>query len=141
MKSFDLKELLTSKAILTVTTTKSCMFSCILYVPVKELLHNVNFIWKQDHLTTLTYHYKYIIPLLYKIFHSFADNPSHTVPQALAIASELAISLRRWSNIDNWHAECVYVGVILITFQTPPFSNHTFLEHLKKNMIICYPYA
>ena len=106
MKSFDLKELLTSKAILTVKTTKSCMFSCILYVPVKELLHYVNFIWKQDHLTTLTYHYKYIIPLLYKIFHSFADNPSHTVPQALAIASELAISLRRWSNIDNWHAEC-----------------------------------
>ena len=106
MKSFDLKELLTSKAILTVKTTKLCMFSCILYVPVKELLHYVNFIWKQDHLTTLTYHYKYIIPLLYKIFHSFADNPSHTVPQALAIASELAISLRRWSNIDNWHAEC-----------------------------------
>ena len=106
MKSFDLKELLTSKAILTVKTSKSCMFSCILYVPVKELLHYVNFIWKQDHLTTLTYHYKYIIPLLYKIFHSFADNPSHTVPQALAIASELAISLRRWSNIDNWHAEC-----------------------------------
>ena len=32
--------------------------------------------------------------------------PSHAVPQALAIASELAISLRRWSNIDNWHAEC-----------------------------------
>ena len=109
MKSFDLKELLTSKAILTVKTTKSCMFSCILYVPVKVLLHYVNFIWKQDHLTTLTYHYKYIIPLLYKIFHSFADNPSHTVPQALAIASELAISLRRWSNIDNWHAECVIV--------------------------------
>ena len=106
MKSFDLKELLTSNAILTVKTTKSCMFSCILYVPVKELLHYVNFIWKQDHLTTLTYHYKYIIPLLYKIFHSFADNPSHTVPQALALASELAISLRRWSNIDNWHAEC-----------------------------------
>ena len=37
MKSFDLKELLTSKAILTVKTTKSCMFSCILYVPVKEV--------------------------------------------------------------------------------------------------------
>ena len=106
MKSFDLKELLTSKAILTVKTTKTCMFSCILYVPVKVWLHYVNFIWKQGHLTTLTYHYKYIIPLLYKIFHSFADNPSHTVPQALAIASELAISLRRWSNIDNWHAEC-----------------------------------
>ena len=32
---------------------------------------------------------------------------SHTLPQAFAIASELAISLRRWSNIDNWHAECV----------------------------------
>ena len=62
--------------------------------------------WKQDHLTTLTYHNKYIILMLYKIFHSFADNPLHTVPQALAIASELAISLRRWSNIDNWHAEC-----------------------------------
>ena len=43
----------------------------------------------------------------YKIVHSFVDSPSHTVPQALAIASELAISLRRWSNIDNWHAECV----------------------------------
>ena len=43
----------------------------------------------------------------YKILHSFAENPSHNVPQALAIASELAISLRRWSNIDNWHVECV----------------------------------
>ena len=64
--------------------------------------------WKQDHLTTLTYHNKYIIPMLYKIFQSFADNPTHAVPQALAIASELAISLRRWSNIDNWHAECEY---------------------------------
>ena len=51
--------------------------------------------WKQDHLTTLTYHNKYIIPMLYKIFYSFADNPLHAVPQALAIASELAISLRR----------------------------------------------
>ena len=62
--------------------------------------------WKQDHLTSLTYHNKYIIPMLYKIFHSLADNPSHAVSQALAIASDLAISLRRWSNIDNWHAEC-----------------------------------
>ena len=62
--------------------------------------------WKQDHLTTLTYHNKYIFPMLFKIFHSFADSPSHAVPQALAVASELAISLRRWSNIDNWHAEC-----------------------------------
>ena len=62
--------------------------------------------WKQDHLTTLTYHNKYTIPMLYKIFHRFVDNPSHAGPQALAIASELAISLRRWSNIDNWHAEC-----------------------------------
>ena len=60
----------------------------------------------QGHLTTLTYNYKYIIPLLFKIVHRFADSPSHTAPQALAIASELAISLRRWSNIDNWHAEC-----------------------------------
>ena len=31
---------------------------------------------------------------------------THRIPQALAIASELAISLRRWSNIDIWHAEC-----------------------------------
>ena len=62
--------------------------------------------WKQDHLTTLTYHNKYIILMLYKIFHSFADNLLHAVPQALAIASELAISLRCWSNINNWYAEC-----------------------------------
>ena len=33
MKSFDFKELLPSKSILTVKTTKSCMFSCVLYVP------------------------------------------------------------------------------------------------------------
>ena len=56
----------------------------------------------------------------YKIVHSFVDSPSHTVPQALAIASELAISLRRWSNIDNWHAECENVetncSVVPITF-------------------------
>ena len=77
-----------------------------LYVPDNVFLHFVNFIWKQDHLITLTYHNKYIIPILYKIFQGFADNPLHAVPQALAIASELAISLRRWSNIDNWHAEC-----------------------------------
>ena len=108
MKSFDFKELLNSKSILTVKTTKSCMISCILYVPDNVLLHFVNFIWKQDHLTTLTYHNKYIIPMLYKIVHGFDDNSLHAVPQALAIASELAISLRRWSNIDNWHAECVY---------------------------------
>ena len=44
--------------------------------------------------------------MVYEIFHGFGDNPLHAVPQALAIASELAISLRRWSNIDNWHAEC-----------------------------------
>ena len=55
-----------------------------------------------------SYHNKYIIPMLYKIFHGFADNPLHAVPQALAVASELAVSLRRWSNIDNWHAECDY---------------------------------
>ena len=109
MKGFDFKELLTSKSILTVKTAKSCMFSCILYVPDNVLLHFVNFLWKQDHLTTLTYHNKYIIHMLYKIFHSFADNPLHAVPQALAIASELAISLRRWSNIDIWHAVCVDV--------------------------------
>ena len=54
----------------------------------------------------LSYRYKYIIPLHYKVLHSFADNPSHNVPQALAIASELSISLQRWSDIDNWHAEC-----------------------------------
>ena len=84
------------------------MFSCILYVIYNVLLHFVNFIWKQDHLTTLTYHNKYVIPMLYKILHGFADNPLHAVPQALAIASELAISLRRWSNIDNWHAECAH---------------------------------
>ena len=106
MKSFNFKELLTSKSILTDKTTKLCVFSCILYVSDKVLQHDVNFIWKQIHLTTLTYHYKNIIRLLYKIVHSFVDSPSHTVPQALAIASELAISLRRWSNIDNWHAEC-----------------------------------
>ena len=106
MKSFDFKELLTSKSILTVKTTKLCMIYCILYVPENILLHFVNFTWKQDHLTTLTFHNKYIIPMLYKIVHGFADNPLHAVPQALAIASDLAISLRRWSNIDNWHAEC-----------------------------------
>ena len=44
--------------------------------------------------------------MLFKIFHSFAENPLHAVLQALAIASEIAISLRRWSVIDNWHAEC-----------------------------------
>ena len=110
MKSFDFKELLTSKSVLTVKTTKSCMLSCILYVPGNVLLHFVNFIWKQDHLTTLTFYNKYIIPMLYKIIHGIDDNPLHAVPQALAIASELAISLRRWSNIDNWHAECV-VGI------------------------------
>ena len=86
------------------------MISCILYVPDNILLQFVNFIWKQDRLTTLTYHNKYIIPMLYKIFHGFDDNPLHAVPQALAIASELAISLRRWSNIDNWHAECALLG-------------------------------
>ena len=42
MKSFDFKELLTSKSILTVKTTKSCiMISCILYVPDNVLLHFV----------------------------------------------------------------------------------------------------
>ena len=106
MKNFDFKELLTSKSILTVKITKSCMFSCISYVPDNVLLHFVNLIWKQEHLTTLPYHNKYIISMLYKIFHGFAGNPIHAVPQALAIASELAISLRRRSNIDNWHAEC-----------------------------------
>ena len=47
-------------------------------------------------------------------FHSFADIPTHAVPQALAIALELAISLLSWSNIDNWHAECVqrYVQIV-----------------------------
>ena len=136
MKSFDLKELLTSKAILTVKTTKSCMFSCMLYVPVKELLHYVNFIWKQDHLTTLTYHYKYIIPLLYKIFHSFADNPSHTVPQALAIASELAISLRRWSNIDNWHAECAVTPTVTEQFRI--YACLSCLAYLLKDLFITF---
>ena len=56
--------------------------------------------------------------MLFKIFHSFADNPSHTVPQALAIASELAISLRHWSNIDNWHAECAYANLSLLTIKS-----------------------
>ena len=73
------------------------------------------FIKKQDHRITFTYHYKYIIAYIntlhYKILHNFAENPPHNVPQALAIGSaigsELAISLRHWSNIDNWHAECV----------------------------------
>ena len=78
--------------------------------------------WKQDHLTTLTYHNNNIIPMLCKIFHSFADNPSHAVPRALAIASELAISLWRWSNIDNWHAECVY----LVIEKRDPFIYHVF---------------
>ena len=32
---------------------------------------------------------------------------THHIPQPLVIASELAISLRRWSNIDIWHAECI----------------------------------
>ena len=67
--------------------------------------------WKQEHLTTLLYHNIYIIPMLHKIFHSFADISSHAVPQALAIASDLAISLRRWSNIDNWHADYFDVEV------------------------------
>ena len=40
----------------------------------------------------------YIILLHYKILH-FADSLSHKLSQALAIASELAISLRGWSNI------------------------------------------
>ena len=35
----------------------------------------------------------------------FKKHTNH-IPQALAIASELAISLRRWSNIDIWHAVC-----------------------------------
>ena len=78
--------------------------------------------WKQDHLTTLTYHNKYIILMLYKIFHSFADNPLHAVPQALAIASELAISLRRWANIDNWHAECVTASSFICSFCCNDFS-------------------
>ena len=122
MKSFDFKELLTSKSILTVKTRKSCMFSCIIYFSDKILYHFVNFILKQDHLTALTYHNKYIINMLYKIFHSFADNPSHAVPQALAIASELAISLRRWSNIDNWHAECVQTKYFRSRPTLPTFS-------------------
>ena len=80
--------------------------------------------WRQDHLTTLTYHNKYIILMLYKIIQSFADKPLHAVPQALAIASELAILLRRWSNIDNWHAECVVntsdiIFFIIITNEPP----------------------
>ena len=63
--------------------------------------------------------------MLYKIFHSFADNPSHVVPQALAIASELAVSLRRWSNIDNWHAECA--------LDDPNFYQYHELPHEKTN--------
>ena len=62
--------------------------------------------WKHDHLNTLTYHNKYIIPMLFKMFHSFAHN---AVPQSLAIALELALSLRRWSVNVNWHAACAFV--------------------------------
>ena len=47
-----------------------------------------------------------INPLYYKILHSFGDNSSHNISQALAIASESAISLWHWSNIYKWHADC-----------------------------------
>ena len=100
--------------------------------------------WKQDHLTTLTYHNKYIIPMLYKIYHSFADNPSHAVPQALAIASELAMSLRHWSNIDNWHAECAVYNFetkkrfIFEKLDTNVKHHETMCR--AQNLSLCYSY-
>ena len=82
--------------------------------------------------------------MLFKIFHSFADNSSHAVPHALAISSELVISLRRWSNIVNWHAECETIhmttevhckhsgkgthpsmAVFLLFYVVPAFIRHT----------------
>ena len=50
-----------------------------------------------------------ITQLYYKIIYSFADNPLHNISQALVIAWELAISLWRWSDIDN----CMQSVVIL----------------------------
>ena len=36
------------------------------------------------------------------------------MPQPYTLSSELATSLRRWSNIDYWHAECEHLYVLFI---------------------------